>query len=391
MESFEAKLTRATDPGSREILGAIGVVLNSKGKTLYTYASGGQSLAPDTPSLDPESTLFMASAGKFITHIAGLQLAERGIVTLDEPVYNHLPELEKLEIISSDPDPTSGVKYTLRPTTKPITLRHMLTHTSGIGHESEPLIQAWIAATPPQQWPEGTPQIVQRFSQPLLFEPGEGWSYGHSVHWLQLYVERAAGQKFITYIQEHIFDPLRMKMSSYLPHKREDLSEMLLQMVERKEDGSLEVAPEGTSSGLVCSVPDVKAILGDLIAPESKILQKESVDVFFEPAFSPSSPALKDMRAAEEYYCKTIGFKPETGPPPPVNYSIGGLVVEEQLQESNLPARTLTWNGMPNLIWAMNREKGIATFFATQLIPVDDEKTVAHMVEFLRCAWAKFG
>lgn len=71
---------------------------------------------------------------------------------------------------------------------------------------------------------------------------------------------------------------------------------------------------------------------------------------------------------------------------PPVNHSLAALLVEEKLPLSHMPAGTVTWNGMPNVIWAMNREKGLAMMFATQLLPVDDEKTVDLAMSFMRGA-----
>ncbi len=59
---------------------------------------------------------------------------------------------------------------------------------------------------------------------------------------------------------------------------------------------------------------------------------------------------------------------------PPVNFSLAGLLVEDELPLSGLPKGTVTWNGMPNVIWALNKERGVGTLFATQLLPVDDEK-----------------
>jgi CubicO group peptidase (beta-lactamase class C family) len=362
------------------------------GSTLYHHASGHQSLAPDAPPLDPESTILMASAGKILTHIAVLQLVERGAIGLDDPVYKHVPELEKLEIISANTDPsTPDVKFTLRPPTKQITLRHMLTHLSGIGSGEDALTEAWDATAPPQEFADDAPAIVKMLSTPLLFEPGEGWAYGHSVHWLQLVVSRASGQTFLQYMQEHIFDALGMKNSTYLPHTREDVSSRLLQGVQRKEDGSLVPAPEGTMNGLACSISDIKTVLVDLISPKPKLLGENGVALLFEPAFALSTPALEDLRKGEEVYAATIGLvrNPIRAP---VNFSCaGGLVVEQGIPQSKLPPGTLTWNGMPNLIWTMNRQKRIATLFATQLVPVDDEKAVNHMIEFLKCAWTTFG
>lgn len=76
---------------------------------------------------------------------------------------------------------------------------------------------------------------------------------------------------------------------------------------------------------------------------------------------------------------------------PPVNHSLAALVVEGELPLSHMPAGTVTWNGMPNLIWAMHKEKGLGIIFATQLLPVDDEKTVDQAITLIREAWNKFG
>jgi len=75
----------------------------------------------------------------------------------------------------------------------------------------------------------------------------------------------------------------------------------------------------------------------------------------------------------------------------PVNHSLAALFIEEELPLSKMPAGTVTWNGMPNLIWAITQEKGLAMMFVTQLVPVDDEKTVDIAMEFFRGAWARFG
>ncbi|KAH8205434.1 hypothetical protein TruAng_000340 [Truncatella angustata] len=390
MDKFEANLTRATNPDVRDLLGAIGLVINSKGETLYHRAFGHQSLAHDAPPLDPDSAIFLASAGKFVTHIACLQLVERGILGLDDSVYKFLPELEKLEILSPSADP--DVKFTLSPQVRPITLRHMLTHSSGIGSCDDDLTEAWRAAVPQPDWPEGTPSIVRNLSTPLLCQPGEGWEYGHSVHWLQPLVERASGTKrFTEYMEEHVFKPLGLNHTSYVPLTQEHIRTKLLQCVRREEDGSISACKEGELAGIASSITDVKKMLFDLLGTESKLLSKDSVDLLFSPAFEAGSAGLTKILHDEETFAKTIGLGAE-GKRAAVNFTAAGsLVTEGVVPESNLPAGTLTWNGWPNLIWTINREKGIATLFATQLVPVDDEKVLVHMVDFLKSAWSTFG
>lgn len=389
MDQFEAKLALATDSKRRDLLGALGIVVNKKGEVLYHHAAGYQTLAADAAPLDPDSTLFMASAGKILTHIAALMLVERGHIGLDDPVDRLLPELEKLQVISPSTD--DKAKFTLRPPQTSITLRHLLTHSSGIGSGEDTLTELWRQSVPAQEFPEGTPMTVQLFSNPLLSEPGQEWHYGHSVHWLQLLIARAYGKPMLQCMQELIFDPLGLEHTTYVSHSRPDVSSRSLQCVKRQEDGSLALpGPEDELKGLVMSVTDIKTVLVDLIRPESKLLTQKPVDLLFEPAFEQSSAALQTILKDEDTFAKTIGITGDERPA--VNFTCaGGIVTEEPVPATCLPAKTLTWNGLPNLVWTMNRERGIATLFATQLIPVDDEKALLHMTGFLKSAWTTFG
>jgi CubicO group peptidase (beta-lactamase class C family) len=78
----------------------------------------------------------------------------------------------------------------------------------------------------------------------MMFEAGERWHYGHFLHWLQLFIERATGQKFVPYRHKHIFDPLGMQCSTYRSEDREDIHSRLLQMVQQEKNRSLVPAPD---------------------------------------------------------------------------------------------------------------------------------------------------
>ena len=156
----------------------------------------------------------MGSAGKFITHIAALQLVERGLLKLDEPLSWHIPELDKLPLIERG---TSGESFTLRRSTKKITLRHLLLHTSGMSDGTGSLISEYLASDCPKvEYEEDAHVIVKEFSLPLVFEPGEGFAYGSSIVWTQLLVTRLMGN-LTKYIQDQVFNPLGMKSSAYAP------------------------------------------------------------------------------------------------------------------------------------------------------------------------------
>lgn len=325
-----------------------------------------------------------------------MQLVERGATTLDEPVYGHLPELESLPLITrgaGDEKP-----FGTRPPTKKITLRHLLLHTSGLSGPDNPIVHEYLksdAAVKPV-FADDAPFIVKNFSIPLIFEPGEGFAYGYSIHWTQLLVSRlAVAGGFIGHIKEHIFGPLGMTSSTYRPRDSAEIWGRRLRMVER--EGDRLVPADDASQGLMCSMSDVGRILSDLVSPSSELLHRqEHLDLLFTEQFASSSTALKDLRGNHENYAFCMG-KPGTGDPdnmgplPRVNWSAAGQVAEDELPRSRMPRGTVTWEGMPNVLWAMNRKKGLGMFFATQLIPVGDEMANAFALAFISSAWNKFG
>lgn len=260
----------------------------------------------------------------------------------------------------------------------------MLLHTSGLADSSVPIISEYLASDVAKaEFGDDAPFIVRNFSIPLIFEPGEGFAYGNSIHWTQLLVTRLAGG-FIMHIQEHVFNPLAMASSTYRPRDRTELWNRRLRMVERKANKL--VSADDASQGLMCSMPDMGAILSDLVSPSSKLLRHEHIDLLFTGQFAPSSAALRDLRDNRENYAFCAG-EPGSFGPPAVNWSVAGLVVEDELPLSRMPKGTVTWEGMPNVLWAMNRERGVGMFFATQLIPVGDEKANELAVTFMRDAW----
>lgn len=360
---------------------------------LYHHASGRQSLDTDAALLNPDSTIVLASAGKFITHVAALQLVERGKVSLDEPVYNYLPELEALPLVTRSG--AAGDKSLLvRRPAKAITLRHLLLHTSGLSDPEVPLVSEYLASDSVEEpkIAEDADAIVKHFSIPLIFEPGQGFAYGHSIHWTQLLVKRLSdGGNFVKHIQEHIFAPLSMESSTYAPQANADIWDRRLRMVER--DGDRLIPADDASQGLTCSMLDFGGVLSDLVSPVPKLLgQKQHVDLLFAGQLTPSSASLDNLRADHENYKFCAGTPTAGRTAPIVNWSAAGLVVEdEELPLSRMPRGTVTWEGMPNVLWAMNREKGLGIFFATQLLPVGDKKANTLALEFMSGAWNKLG
>jgi CubicO group peptidase (beta-lactamase class C family) len=400
MDQFESNLFKATNSNPPSILGAIAAVVDRNGylwslvtiiaywillgTIIYHHASGFQSLDANAPVLDKDSTFALGSAGKFITHVAALQCVERGLIDLDEPVYPHLPELEGLEIIStSDGNDNSDTPFQFRMPRSKISLRYLLNHSSGIGYHSHPLLSKWRGSASEEQKAKYQ-QLDPYFSAPLLFEPGEGWEYGASIQWTGVLVSRLTNQSLGEYIQENVFDPLGMKSSTYSPREQPDIRSRLLRTVRRENDTIMQ--SDYDFGAPISNASDIMAILADLISSKPKLLNRSTADLFFVPQFTPSSLALANLREGTENYAACAGI-PGTMKHPRVNYAFSGLFVEEELQLSGMPARTVTWNGMPNVIWALNMEKGLGMIFATQLLPVDDKKTIDLAMSFFMNAW----
>lgn len=303
----------------------------------------------------------------------------------------YLPELGNIQVLTQEGASAFPQNFTLAAAREQITLRHLLSHSSGIDYESNPRVRAWREFKGQEPKKDCHPRMQQfeaeEYSTPLMFEPGEGWIYGASVEWTTALICRLTEQSMPSIVQEHIFTPLGMTSSTYTPEDCPDIQRRMLQMVQRV---GTELRPaKYPLRELVCSIPDLALLFADLTSPSPKLLQPETMKLVFKPQFAPSSAALAALRNDTENYAFPVGI-PSGMEKPPVNHSLAALVIEKDELDSHMPAGTLTWNGMPNFIWALNRERGVGMVFATQLLPVDDERTVDLAMEFMRCAWSTF-
>ena len=140
---------------------------------------------------------------KAITSVAAMQLVERGLLSLDAPIGEILPELANPMVVDGFDE--SGVAI-LRPAKRPITLRNLLTHTSGFGYDfcNIDMQRARGPGGPPP--PGSRAGIVS----PLLFDPGTRWEYGISTDWVGMAIEAASNKSLDEFMAESIFKPLGM-------------------------------------------------------------------------------------------------------------------------------------------------------------------------------------
>ena len=198
--ALSAFLKTATDRG--DVPGVVVAVVNKDG-TLYHEAFGVSSTLGRTPMA--KDTIFnMASMTKPVTSVAIMMLVDEGKLKLDDEVANYLPKYRNPLVITAFKD--ADGTYETRPAKRPITIRHLLTHTSGIGYGfASPTLTKIMQRT-----------MQSEMDVPLLFEPGESWAYGASTRVLGNVVEVVSGQKIDAFLESRILRPLRMVDTSYL-------------------------------------------------------------------------------------------------------------------------------------------------------------------------------
>ena len=188
---------------AREIPGVVAMAANET-SVVYQGTFGTRNVAAATP-MSPDTVFRIASMVKLLTSVAALQLVERGKLKLDEPAANIDPTLASPQVLAGFD--AKGTPQ-LRPAHKPITLRNLLTHTSGFSY---PLWDPNVVRY--QKAARGDPALPRR---PLMFEPGARWAYGGSIDNVSQLVEIASGQSIDRYFSEHITGPLGMNDTGFV-------------------------------------------------------------------------------------------------------------------------------------------------------------------------------
>jgi len=204
--SIDKLFTQATE--SKAIPGIVAVAATDKG-TLYEGAFGKRELGKDA-AMTVDSVGWIASMTKAITGTAAMQLVERGKLSLDRPASEVVTSLASARVLEGF---DAAGQPRLRAPERPITLRHLMTHTAGFAYE------IWRSEIAQYQSTTNTPGITTcadaALTTPLLFDPGDRWEYGINIDWVGKMVEAVSGQKLDRYFQDHIFGPLGMKDTSF--------------------------------------------------------------------------------------------------------------------------------------------------------------------------------
>ncbi|KZP08067.1 beta-lactamase/transpeptidase-like protein [Athelia psychrophila] len=386
---FQEPFRAAVEDGT--IVGVVLAATNKSGTLNYAEAFGKTGASPDADALTVEATFWIASCTKLVTTIATLQCIERGLFALDAPddIARLLPEYASPELLR-------GFDEDGQPTTKPaenrITMRQLLTHTSGLAGEfGNPELSAWRAGRKRKGHASET-DVVERLQSPLVFEPGEGWDYSTlGMDWVGQIIERANGNVSLErYVQDNICGPLGMHDTTFHLERVAGVAQRLAGMsVRAGENGRLAHMPGhlmhdpaaygSGGGGLYASAPDFLKVLTSIMRDDGKLLRSESVADMFVPQLSPASKDawMGKLQVDVVNRIMTGGMKVGTD----LSWGLGGMCSLADT-EGKRKKGSLAWGGYPNLFWWIDREGGMAGLYASQVIPAGDPQSTALFAEF---------
>ncbi|MBC04307.1 MAG: hypothetical protein CMJ34_13555 [Phycisphaerae bacterium] len=342
----------------------------------YEFMSHGTHGPEDDRPVDEDSLFLIASMSKAITAVAALQMVDRGLIDLDEPIAPHLPEIDELQILTAGGSP--------RPATEPITLRDLLRHTAGFGYVfTSPLIMADVEIDPERAWP--FPDVIEEGEydwgfgiQPRrVFESGTDWLYGRNVGVAGKLVERLSGTDLETYLRRNILGPLGMTRTGFNPSP-----ELLADRVETHSRGALTGRPMPVppfrpdrlesfyGGGDLYGTPRdyatfLRCLLNGGELDGVRILDSALVDLLMSDQLPEGiSVSLDPMRLTGGDQRSFTGDRDD-------GYSLG-WAIEVGGEDGLRPEGVGYWSGILNTYYTIDPERGVAVVFFSQMQPFDD-------------------
>jgi len=225
LDKIETMLQEAVD--AQEIPGAVALIVRKGGIVLHE--SFGLADHASQKEMTSDAIFRIASQSKAITATAVMMLWEEGKFRLDDPISNYIPEFKNPQILETFNEADSS--YTTLAADKEISIRHLLTHTSGIGYGvidgDERIRKIYAKAGITDLYTTENISIEENIkklaSLPLHHNPGEDFTYSEGLDVLGYFIEIISGMPFDAYLRTHLFDPLGMDDTwFYLPDDKAD-------------------------------------------------------------------------------------------------------------------------------------------------------------------------
>jgi CubicO group peptidase (beta-lactamase class C family) len=360
--AISSVLKGATDRG--DIPGVVVAVVNKDG-VLYNEAFGKSSTLRST-AMTKDTIFNMASMTKPVTSVAIMMLVDEGKLKLDDEVAKYLPKWKDPVVISKFNE--ADASYETRPAKRAITIRHLLTHTSGIGYGfASPMLTKIMEKTKKGE-----------LDMPLLFDPGESWAYGASTRVLGHVVEATSGQQIDAFLQSRILGPLGMNDTSYLVPTAKYPRVVAVnarggegKFVERPMPATLPAQVQG-DGGLYGTASDYGLFLRMLLNRGTlngkRILSEQSAKVMLEP--NTGTVVVKEQQSANLSLSRN--FPVGAGKD---KWGLGFQLAAEKLPNRRTPGSG-TWAGIFNTHFFIDPSREIGVVVMMQTLPFYDEASM---------------
>ncbi len=344
--------------------GAPGVVAMATDRhaNFYEGCAGKRALGHEQPmTLDSVMALF--STTKAMTGVCLMQLVEEGRVRLDDAAKQYVPEIAELQVL--DGFDADGRPRTRAPK-RDITVRDLILHTSGLCYEF------FSADDLRYRTAHGIPTVVSStfasVRTVLLHDPGEAWTYGVGIDWLGRVVEQQRGQRLGAVMAERIWAPLGMADIGFT--LTEPMKERRALLHDRAQDGQLTPLPDLIlpqppemdmgGHALYASVGEymkfIRMFLNDGAGPHGRVLKAETVEQMAQNGlpnnltsggWKTSIPSLANDGEFDPGITKTWAYTFQRN---------------EEPAATGRPAGSLSWAGLANLFYWIDRKNGIGGF-----------------------------
>jgi len=373
---------------ARELVGVAAVAIH-RDRALYEGVFGRRVVDQDA-AMDLDTVVWLASMTKALTSTAALQLVEQGRLDLDAPLQDVVPQIAGAQVLEGFD--AAGQPRT-RPPKRPITLRHLLTHTAGFGYEY------WSQAIQNYRKAQKLPGIAScqnsALRAPLLFDPGERWEYGINIDWVGKVIEAVVDQRLGQYLSDNVLAPLGMHDTGFKisPSMRERLAKIH----QRANDGKLSATNievpqqpefEMGGGGLYGTARDyikfIRMILHRGELDGRRVLQEQTVDLMTRNQIG----ALRTTPLRSVVPLLSNDFELFPG----VEKHFGfGFQINSQPAPTGLPAGSLTWVGLANTYFWIDPAQQIGGVFLTQVLPFADAKALSLFLEFQKSVYEAAG
>ncbi len=374
---------------AQQVVPGVVALAGDRDGTVYEGAFGQTSVADGGTAVTPQTFFWIASMTKAMVSAAALRLIERDVIELDQPVADVLPAFGELQVLEG----FDGDEPRLRAPKSHATMRHLLTHTSGASYffSNEDVLRYHEYSGIPSP----IAGKVAMLQMPLVADPGTRWEYGTSTDWLGQVVEKVSGKDLETYCREHIFGPLGMADTTFIPADQQAARAMAMHA--RAPDGGLVEFPLpepeepdflSGGGGASSTGPDylrfLRALLRGGELDGERILRPETVDLALQDHLG--GVALPELikTAAPEFSNDVPAWPVKCG------WGLGFQLVLEDM-EGMRRAGTGFWAGLSNCYFWLDRTSGIAGVFLTQVLPYFDERIVDTALGFEQAVYAEVG